>query len=82
MRPGPILTLALLAQGMVAGCSEGNPLDIVKDGVSKATIVVGSADRDATKAASQIQHFIEQMSGAKLPVVSEGETVEGIGIYV
>jgi len=57
--------------------------DIVKDGEGNAVIVVAQEDKDAAKAASEIQVFVKKMSGAELPLVNEGEPVKAtIRIYV
>ena len=65
-----------------AGCSAADALEIVRDGVGQATIVVAANDKDATTGAGELQTFIERMSGAKLPIVAEGEPVEAGGIII
>jgi len=51
------------------------PLVIVEDGQPRATIVVATNETKATTAATEIQKYVEKMSGAKLPVVTEGAPV-------
>ena len=52
--------------------------------MGRATSVVAADDKDATIATGEIQTFVEKMSGAKLPIVAEGDTFQagGIVIYV
>jgi hypothetical protein len=76
--------LAVATVYFAAGHSGAHALEIVVDGVGQATIVVAQHDEDATTGAAEIQTFVEKMSGAKLPIVSEGEaaTASNILIYV
>ena len=79
------LSIALAGLVLVVGCRAARALEIVKDGVGQATIVVAPNDVDAGKAAAEIQKFVAKMTGAKLALVEEGEPIEdsdGIRIYV
>ena len=73
---------AVVTVCFAAGYSVAEPLDIVRDGVGQATIVVAQHDEDATTGAAEIQTFVEKMSGAKLPIVAEGEAVTGSNILI
>jgi len=48
-------------------------LVIVENGQPRATIVVATNEAKAASAAAEIQKYVEKISGAKLPVVKEGE---------
>jgi len=59
------------------------PITIVENGKPQAVIVVASDEPKADKAATEIQKYIEKMSGAKLPIVKEGEPVNtDVSIFV
>jgi len=51
------------------------PLTLVADGNARAAIVVAANEDKAAKAASELQKYIAQMSGATLPIVTEGEAL-------
>jgi len=51
------------------------PLTLVENGTARAAIVVAANEPKADTAATEIQKYVEKMSGAKLPVVKEGEAV-------
>jgi hypothetical protein len=68
-----ILTLTLsflLAGGIAASAAD---LTLVADGKPNAVIIVAAGETNATIAAEAIQKYVEKMSGAKLPIVKEGE---------
>lgn len=50
-------------------------LTIVADGKPNAVIIMAAAETNAARAAGEIQKYVEKMSGAKLPVLQEGEPV-------
>ncbi len=57
---------------MVQGATAGEPVAIVADGQSTAQIVIsGQPTRMAKFAALELQSYIEKLSGANLPIVSE-----------
>jgi len=59
------------------------PLEIVKDGQPRAEIVVAEKRaRMTTLAALELQHFLEKMSGARLPIVTAATSAQPIKIYV
>ncbi|NQU11281.1 DUF4838 domain-containing protein [bacterium] len=51
------------------------PLTLVENGQPRAAIVVAAGEPKAEQAAAEIQKYVEKMSGAKLPIVKEGEPV-------
>lgn len=66
---------------LVGSCVHGGVL--VQDGKPQATIVLPKQAGPAVQlAGSELQRYVEAISGAKLPVVAEGEQVEGLPIYV
>ncbi len=76
-----VMVIMLALVGQVCGA----PLEIVTDGVAKATLVVAKDDSDAVTAADEIQAFVAKMSGAKLPIVQEGQPTNdegGVRLYV
>lgn len=72
------LTLAAVGSGGAAA-----PVTLVEKGQPHATIVISlTASDQAKQAAQELQTYIEKMSGAKLPIVTEAENVTGKPIYV
>lgn len=58
-------------------------LTIVQDGAARATIVIAKDEEHARITGSALQTYIEKMSGARLPIVVEGQGHEQpISIYV
>ncbi|HPN84555.1 MAG TPA: hypothetical protein PK821_04375, partial [Victivallales bacterium] len=57
---------------------------IVKDGKPNAQIVIAAEKRPrmATLAALELQHFIQKMSGARLPIVNSPDASVPVKIYV
>ncbi len=74
MRIGFVLAfMALSAQGVT----------LVDKGKSKYSIVVSAqASPSEQRAAQELQHFIEEMSGARLPVVDDSKEVRGPMVLV
>lgn len=68
--------VVVLCFGVWRSCSAA-PLTIVEAGKVRAAIVVQRNEPKAMKAGEALQTYIEKMSGARLPLVQEGETVEG-----
>jgi hypothetical protein len=61
----------------------GFGLEVVKKGKPAATIVVAADAGDKVRtAATDLQGYIEKMSGARLPLVTDGETTKGPVILV
>ena len=73
MRLSARCTLALVI-GVCARILAG-PLTIVEDGRSRAMIIVAKDESQAQKAGEEIQKYVEKMSGAKLPIVTEGDAL-------
>src|SRR3954466_13864716 len=51
------------------------PFTIVDHGEPRSAIVVAANEPKAEQAAAEIQKYVEKMSGAKLPILKEGEAV-------
>lgn len=63
------LFLVLLIQ---TGCKQNSELLIAQDGRSNYEIQTeANADTDVVKAANELQYYLQQISGAELPVVAE-----------
>ncbi|MCS7264935.1 MAG: hypothetical protein NZ805_08905, partial [Armatimonadetes bacterium] len=54
-------------------------VDLVRDGKPRASIVA-SSEGPTSYAAEVLQRYIERMSGAKLPIISEGQKSVGTKI--
>lgn len=68
MTHSPALCLALISGTLAAAA----PLELVKDGRSSYKIVLGREASPSEKhAAAELQSFLEQIAGARLPVVTE-----------
>lgn len=76
-------TLLLLLAG-ASLVSAGQPVDIVKDGVPNAQIVIAAENRPrmVTLAALELQRGIEKLSGARLPIVTSSDPSLPVKIYV
>lgn len=88
-----LLSLALAFPGAFAVAAIGNPappsapaaprLTIVADGQARAEIVVAeNRPRMVTLAALELRHFLEKISGARLPIVTRPTAGKTIKIYV
>ena len=68
--------------GLLAPCLAQSAA-LVRDGRPQATIVVAKdAGPTVQLAATELQRYVEKISGARLPIVQEGEAVTGFPIYV
>jgi len=65
-----LILVCCLVLSALAACSAD--LTIVQDGKPNAVIIV-APEAQAQQAAGEIQRYIEKMSGAKLPVLNEGD---------
>ena len=75
-----LCAIAALSLPLAAG-----PLVIVENGRGRAAIVVAKDQPQAQRAAAEIQRYIEEMSGAKFPLRTEGEPATGdpaVSLYV
>ena len=67
----------------VTGFCAESPLELVKDGVPSATIVLSEKPTaGAQLAAYELQHVIRLMTGAELPMVRNESQIRGIPLYV
>jgi|GEM_PF-1961976 len=78
---GSLLSPFLMASPALA--ADAPPLTIVQDGKPRAEIVVTPENRPrmTSLAALELQHFLEKMSGARLPIVTEPTTTAPIKIF-
>ena len=75
-----ILSL-ILASAMFAG--ETGAVTLVAGGEPQATIVVGVGQgSEITAAAAELQQYIEQMTGAVLPMLTDEDTLSGTQVLV
>ncbi len=69
--------IVLLLGGMVPSPSTAEPvvgaLTLVRDGLPNATLVVEANAKLSRQAAEALQTYLEKMSGARLPIVVEGQ---------
>jgi hypothetical protein len=73
------MKISLLCAGCLVACAaqlHAGRLTIVEEGKPRAAIVVAAKEPHAAKGAAQIQKYVEKITGAKLPIVIEGEAVE------
>jgi len=84
MRLANDVLLAILLLAASAAVATARPaLVLVRDGEPCATIVVGSEPRRAAQfAAYELQWHLEQITGAKVPIVSEDDPASGVRICV
>jgi len=74
----PILVAFFMFANGVQASPETEPLVLVKNGVGRAVLVLPlNADGKEKSAANELVAYIEKISGAKLPIVTEGEPVAG-----
>ena len=60
-----------------------NEITLVKDGKANATIVIASDPSPAADLASiEVQYFVEQMTGAKLPIATDSKGTNGNKILI
>ena len=75
--------LLLWAWASEAGSVEAADLVLVEDGKPRATILLSAKPTAATQlAAYELQHYLEKISGGRLPIVREPKRVEGSVILV
>jgi Domain of unknown function (DUF4838) len=84
MRVTHDVLLGVLLLAATAAIAHARPaLVLVRDGQPRATIVLGREPRRAAQfAASELQWHLEQISGARVPIVSEADPASGVRIYV
>jgi hypothetical protein len=74
--------LAVAAALASAACAEAK-MTLVKDGKPQATIVVAvDASKNAKIAAEELQLYVQKMSGAKLPIVTDDKAPDGALVMV
>lgn len=79
---GGAIALALRPAAISAEPSAG-ATDLVRDGVAKSEIVISATPARMTRfAANELQNYVERISGAKLPIVTEPSGAGIIPIYV
>jgi hypothetical protein len=74
--------LSMLLTGLLLPCL-ASAATLVRDGQPQATLIVArDAGAPVQLAASELQRYIEAISGAKLPIGTEGEAVSGFPVHV
>lgn len=72
-----------LVSALVAHTAPGAELTLVEGGRSKATIVIAAdAGEKVKSAAGELQAYLEKISGAKLPIVTDGQNPSGTLVLV
>ena len=76
--------LAIVILTCVSGCvSPGVKVELVREGAARATIVLADGDDAVLKrAAGDLQHYVEAISGVRLPIRKDGRRVDGVGLYI
>ncbi|HPN84253.1 MAG TPA: DUF4838 domain-containing protein, partial [Victivallales bacterium] len=76
--------LSFLILSLLSVASFAGEQFIVKDGRANAQIVIAAENRPrmATLAALELQHFIQKISGARLPIVTTPDSLVPVKIYV
>lgn len=67
--------MSAMVCSLLTGQAGAADLTIVEHGQARAVIVVAANEPKAAKAAQELQKYIEQMSGASLPIIEEGQPV-------
>lgn len=74
-----LLTLVIVS---TVGCA-GNPVTIVQDGQPAATIVLSeTASTQVKQAAEALQDYVQRMSGAQIPIVTDAQPAQGPRILI
>lgn len=83
MKPSKFAGFCLFAlTQLLAKASFASPF-LVEDGQARSEILIArDAPRMVNLAASELQTYLEKISGAKLPIVHEGSNAETLTIYV
>ena len=80
-KAGLVLLAGILLAGLAGGTA--NAMVIAKDGTPAATIVISADAGDKVRsAAAELRSYIEKISGAKLPLVTDGDATKGPVILV
>jgi len=84
MKPAlTVLTALLLAPLAALHAADASPVTLTEGGVARAEIIVAKdRPRMVTLAALELRHFVEKMSGARLPIVTEGTAGNLVKIYI
>ena len=78
-----LTSIFVLCLSTIAADNTHADLVLVKDGAPKATIVIAAQSNDKVKvAAEDLQKYIENISGAKLPIVTDEKEPQGALILV
>ena len=80
-KAGLVLLTGILLAGLAGWTA--NAMVIAKDGTPAATIVISADAGDKVRsAAAELQSYIEKISGAKLPLATDGDATNGPVILV
>ena len=79
-----LLAVILAASASTSYAAEPDrPITLVQDGKPVATIVIRrDAPQVIKQAAEDLQHYVELMSGAKLPIATDDQAVDGVRLLV
>jgi len=81
MKTSIILCAVVLVFASLAGAAE--KLTLVRDGQPRAMIIIAKNPTDNAKvAADELQRYIEKISGAKLPIITDDAPISIAGLYV
>ncbi len=75
--------IAALLATLHCGAQEARSYVLVQDGVAKASLVLAATPSKAAQfAAGEIQHHVRLITGVTLPIVQDGEAIDGIQIAI
>jgi hypothetical protein len=78
-----ICLLFLLVAVMLPASLHAEPITLTHNGRAAASIVVeANADPKVAQAAQDLRHYIAAISGVDLPLHTDGQAVQGVGIYI
>ncbi len=78
-----ISSLCILTSAVTAADAAETRVVLAEDGKASATIVIAAEPTPAADlAAMEVQHFIEKITGAKLPISDDRQTVSGNRILI
>lgn len=80
----PIIgVLAFFAAASALGAGDGGTREIISNGTTSYTIVLGrEASPSEHHAASELQEFLLEMTGCRLPLIAEDTASSGVHIFV
>ncbi len=77
------MLIGLVLSGLLLWSSQAGELKLAEDGKPMATIVTSTKKSERiSKAAQDLQKYVEKICGVKLPIKTDGKQVAGTGLYI